>query len=92
MTNSDLKLATLVLHEATLLGLCSEANMATYCSESDNTPTSSCITRETSTIKPVVADLLRIHMLHPLNFFLNPSFFYHPGQGNRMSKCHISPF
>ena len=36
-------------------------------------------------INPVVANLLRICALHSRNFFLNPSFFYHPSQENCMA-------
>ena len=36
-------------------------------------------------INPVVADLLRLRALHLRQFFLNPSFFYHPGIENRMA-------
>ena len=33
-------------------------------------------------VNPVVADLLRIRMLHSRQFYLNHSIFYHPGQEN----------
>ena len=36
-------------------------------------------------INPVVADLLRIRVLHSRKFFLNPSLFNHPGQENCMA-------
>ena len=39
LNNYDLKLADLVLHEATLLDVCPDANMAAPHSRSDNTPT-----------------------------------------------------
>ena len=35
-------------------------------------------------MNPVVADLLRIHVIHSRQVFLNPSVFYHPGQENCM--------
>ena len=60
LTNSKLKLAALVLHEATHLDVCPEANIAAACSGLHNTPTVSWSTWEASTINPVVADLLRI--------------------------------
>ena len=69
LTNSDLKLATLVLHEATLLETCPEATMAAPQSGSDNTPTVSWSTREASTINPVVSDLLHFRALHSHQFF-----------------------
>ena len=52
-----------------LLEVCPDANMATPHSWSDNTPTVSWSTQEASTIKPVVADLIRICTLHPRHFF-----------------------
>ena len=79
LTNSDLELSDLVLHEATLLDVCPDANMAAPRSGLDNTPTVSCITRVAYNINPVIADLLYIRMLHLRQFFLKPSVFYHPG-------------
>ena len=55
LTNSDLNISALILHKATLLDVCPEANMATPCSGSDNIPTVSCSTRESSTINLLVA-------------------------------------
>ena len=75
ITNSDLELAALVLHEATLLAAVPEARRAAPRSGSDNTPTVSWSTREASTINPVVADLLRLRALHSRQFFINPSVF-----------------
>ena len=63
LTNSNLELVTLVLHEATLLNVCHDATMATPHSGSDNTPTVSWNTREASTINLVVAYLLRIRAI-----------------------------
>ena len=85
LTNSKLELAALVLHKATLLDTCLEAMMAVPRSVSDNTPTLSWSTRETSTTNPVVADLFRIRALHSRQFFLNPSVFYQPSLKNRMT-------
>ena len=64
ITNSDLELAALVLHEATLLTAVPESRMAVPHSGSDNTPTVSWSTKEASTINPVMADFLRLRALH----------------------------
>ena len=69
LTNYDLELAALVLPEATLLEMCPEATMAAPFSGLDNTPTVSWSAREASAINPVVADLLRIYVLHSRQFF-----------------------
>ena len=69
--NSDLKLAALVLHEATLLLAVPTARMAAPRFSLDNTPTVSWSTREASAIKPVVTDSLFICALHSRQFFLN---------------------
>ena len=84
ITNSDIELAALVLQEATLLKAVPKASMVAPRSGSDNTPTVSWSTHEASMINPVVADLLRTHVLHSRKFFLIPSVFYHPGQENCM--------
>ena len=75
ITNLYLKLATLVLQEATLLEAVSKACMAARRSGSDNTSTVSWSTCESLMINLVVADLLHICALHSIFFFLNPSFF-----------------
>ena len=64
LTKSDLEIDTLVLHEANLLDVCPEANMAAPRSGSDNILTVSWSTGGASTIYPVVAELLRIRTLH----------------------------
>ena len=74
ITNSDLELATLVLHEATLIGAVPEATLAAPRSGSDNTLTVSWSTKEASTINPVVVYLLHLLALHLRQLFLNPSF------------------
>ena len=84
LTNSDLEIVTLFLHEATLLETYPDATMAAPRLELDNTLTVSCSTWEASTINPAVADLLRICALHSGQFFLNPSVIYHPGLENCM--------
>ena len=88
LTKSDLELAALNLHEATLLTAAPEARMAAPRSGSDNTPTILWSTCEASTINLVVADLLRIRALHSRQFYLNPSVFYHPG--SRIARWLIS--
>ena len=85
ITNSDLELAALILHEDTLFDAVPEARLAAPRSGSDNTPTVSWSTEEASIINPVVAELLRPRALHSRQFFLNPSVFYHPGIKNRMA-------
>ena len=85
ITNSDLELAALVLHEATLLTAVHEARLAAPRSRSNNTCTFSWSTKEASTINPVVADLFCLCALHSRKFFFNPPVFYHPGIKNRMA-------
>ena len=75
ITKSDIELAALVLQEATLLEAVPKASMTAPRSGSDNTPTVSWSTHEASVINRVVADLLRICVLHSRRFFLNPSVF-----------------
>ena len=75
ITNSNLELAALVVHEATLLAAVPKARLAAPRSGSDNTPTVSWRTKEASTINPVVADLIRLCALHLRQFFINPSVF-----------------
>ena len=92
ITNSDIEPAALILQDATLLKSFPKARMAAPHSGSDNTPTVSWSTREASKINPVVADLLRINVLHSRKFFLNPSIFYHLGQENCMADHALSLF
>ena len=56
ITNSNLELAALVLHEATLITEVPEARLATPRSGSDNAPNVSWSMKEASTINPVVAE------------------------------------
>ena len=56
--------------------------MAASCSGSDNIPTVSWSICGACTINPVVVYLLHICTLHSIKFFLNPSVFYRPDQGN----------
>ena len=64
LTNSNLKLGALILHDATLLNVCPEVNMDAPRSGLDNTPTVSCSTWEASAMNLVVADLLCMQALH----------------------------
>ena len=75
ITSLDLKLATFVLQEATLLKVSPKACMDPPHSGSDNTPTVSWSTHKSSTINLVVADLIRIHALNSRKFFMNPYVF-----------------
>ena len=68
LTNSNLELATLVLHESTLLSTVPEASMAAPRSRSDNTPTILWSMHEASTINPVFAYLPCIRALHSRHF------------------------
>ena len=63
ITNLELKLATLVLHKASVLAEVPEAKLAAPRSGLDKNPTVSWSTKEASIINPVVADLLRLHAL-----------------------------
>ena len=83
ITNSNLKLASLVLHEATILDAVPAAHMAAPNSCLDNMYTVSWSTREALRIKPVVAYLLCIYMLPDI--FIKPFGFYHPRKENCMS-------
>ena len=83
--NSNLELAALVLHEATLLAAVPGARLAAPRSGSYNTLTISWSTKEASMINPVVTEILRISALHLRKFFINPSVFYHPGIKNIMA-------
>ena len=84
ITNSNLDIASLILHEDALLSSITKAVISAPHYVLDNTPIVSCSTREASTINPVVADLLHTHTLHSRQFFLDPSIFYHPVQSNIM--------
>ena len=85
ITNSDLELDALVLHEATLLAAVPDDRLAAPCSGYDNNPAVSWIKKEALTINPVIADLLRLRALNSRQFFLHPSVFNHPGTKNRMA-------
>ena len=82
ITKSDLKLAVIVLHRATLLPAVPGTRLAVPCSGPDNTLTVSWSTKEALTINLVVSDQLCICALHSRLFFINPSVFYHPGIKN----------
>ena len=72
ITNSDLKLASLVLHNTMLLSAISKAVVPVPWSRSDNTLDSSCSTHESSNINIVVDYLLCICTIHSIKFFFNP--------------------
>ena len=82
LTNSNLELAALVLHEASLLHVCPDANIAVPRSGPDNIPTVSWSTQEAYTFNPFVTYLLRIRALHSRKTFSQPFSFYHPCQEN----------
>ena len=85
ITNSDLELAALVLQEATFPFICHSPTWRDPFTGSDNTPTVAWSFQESSTINPVVADLLRIRSLVNRQFCITPSVFYHPGHLNTMA-------
>ena len=85
ITNSDLELAALVLHEATFPAVCESSEWRAPLSGSDNTPTVSWTFKEASTINPVVANLLRIRSITNTNASITPAVFYHPGTLNTMA-------
>ena len=82
LTNSDLDLAALVLHEVTHLTAVPKAHLSSPRSRSGNITTILWSTHEASTIYTVVVDLLSIHAIHSRQLSLNPSVFFHPGQEN----------
>ena len=85
ITNSDLELAALVLKEATFPFMCTIPAWRDPFTGSDNTPIVAWSFRESSTINPVVADLLRIRYLVNRKFCITPSVLYHPGPLNTMA-------
>ena len=64
LTHSNLELAALVLHKATLLEAVSESRMAAPRYRSDNYPTVSWSMRKALMINLVIADLLRTSMFN----------------------------
>ena len=78
ISNSDLKLAALVLQKATLLEAFPKAHMAAPRLGSNNTPTVSWTMRKAPMINLAVAELLRIRLLH-YRFFLESFLFKPPG-------------
>ena len=85
ITNSDLELAALVLHEACFPSVCVSPHWHAPATGSDNTPTVSWAFKESSTINPVVAELLRIRSEQNRLSKITPSVFYHPGSENTMA-------
>ena len=84
ITNSDLELAALVLQEATFPFICPSPAWRAPFTGSNNNPTVAWYFRESSTINPVVADLLRIRFLVNRQFCITPFVFYRPGHLNTM--------
>ena len=85
ITNSDLELAALVLHESTFPTVCKSAAWRAPLTGSDNTPTVAWTFKEAATINPVVANLLRIRSIANSNSSISPAVFYHPGHLNTMA-------
>ena len=85
ITNSDLELAALVLQEAVFPLVCRDWAWHAPITGSDNTPTVSWTFKESATINPVVADLLRIRSIINRNAAITPSVCYHPGKENTMA-------
>ena len=85
ITNSDLELAALVLHEATFPTICNSTAWRAPLTGSDNTPTVAWTFKEVATINPVVANLLRIRSIVNSNSSITPVVFYHPGHLNTMA-------
>ena len=85
ITNSDLELAALFLQEATFPFICPSPAWGAPFTGSDNTPTVAWSFGVSSTINPVVVDLLRIRALVYRQFCITPSVFYHPGNLNTMA-------
>ena len=84
ITNSDLELATFILHKTTLLASVPTARMAALHYGPDNTPTVSWSTSEDLHINTVVAELILTHVIHSRHFSLNTSVFNHLGKENFM--------
>ena len=85
ITNSDLELAALVLHESCFPIVCSRPEWHATSTGSDNTPTVGWCFLEASTGNPIVADLLCIRADMNSGALLTPSVFYHPGLLNTMA-------
>ena len=75
ITNSDLEMAALVLHEDTLRTAVPDVRLDTPHSGSDNNLTIFWSTKEASMINPMVAYLLCIRVIHSTQLFINPSVF-----------------
>ena len=84
ITNYDLELAALLLQESCFPLAFSRHACHPPSTVSDNTPTVSWCFREASTVKPVMADLLRVRAEMNSRDLVTPSVFYHPGTLNTM--------
>ena len=96
ITNSDFKLAALVLQEETFPFVSANPAWKAPLDESNNMPTVACTFREASIANRVVADLIRLRCLVNCHFKNTPSVFYHPGPQNTIaadasSKFHLVP-
>ena len=74
LTNLDLQLSVIILHEVNLLEECPGKIMAVPHSLWDNTPTIFWSKREASTINPVILDLLCIHAIYSKQFPSTPQY------------------
>ena len=83
ITNSDLELAALILHEAILSTAVPDARLAAPFSGSNNPPAVFWSTKEALT---VVVDFLCLCAVHSKQFFINPFHFFHPVIKNRMAN------
>ena len=85
ITNSDLELVALVLHEAVFPSLLAHPIWRAQATGSYNTSTVSWTFKEAATINSVIADLLRIRSSTNRQASIISSVFYHPGHLNTMA-------
>ena len=95
ITNSDLKLASLVLQEVMFPFVSDTPEWRSPFSGSNNTPPFSWMFQEASTLNPVVYDLIYLRSLVNHQFKITMSFFYHPVPQNTMAvdtsrKFHLA--
>ena len=94
--NYDLELVVLVLQESTFPFIIANPEWWAPFAGSNNTPNVAWTFWETSTVNPVVANLLRLRSLVNLQFNITPSVFYRPGPQTTMAndvsrKFHLAP-
>ena len=92
VTNSRLKLVALVQQKATFSFIGQHSACGAPSTGSDNTSTAVWTFKETSTMNPTVADLLRIHSLVSRQFKIAPPVFYHTGPQNTMVNDALRRF